>query len=341
MKEESSMKNRREFLKSAATGAALLGSQSGLGLAAMLAQGGENGKSRVVVAKDAAVRGTGLQLNASHVLALLDRALTSYFGRQKPMEAWKLIGFPHVVKNRVIGIKVNGLGGKGISTHAVLVQAICERLQQAGVSAGNIVVWDRNARDLEACGLKINTDRSNVRCFGSDVAGFEAQPESWGVANVRLSKILTRECAIAINVPILKDHDMAGMTFSMKNMYGVVDRPDTLHGNNCNPGIADLNCIPLIKEKVCFTIGDALSSVYQGGPVFHPEHLWYPNALIVGEDRVAVDTIALQILDRKRVEMGLPTLEAAGRAPRYIETAADTKHNLGVNDPKRIKLIKV
>jgi uncharacterized protein (DUF362 family) len=146
---------------------------------------------------------------------------------------------------------------------------------------------------------------------------------------------------MVINVPILKDHDMAGMTFSMKNMYGVVDRPDTLHGNNCNPAVADLNCIPEIRKKVSITIGDALSSVYQGGPGFRPEHLWYPNALIVGEDRVAVDHTALQILDGKRVEVGLPTLEAAGRAPRYIETAADTAHNLGVNDPKRIKLIEV
>jgi uncharacterized protein (DUF362 family) len=336
------MKNRREFLKSAATGAMLLGTQSGLGIASMLAHGGDNGKSRVVVARDAAIHGTGSQLDEKRVLALLDRALTSYFARQNPMEAWKLIGFPAVVKNKVIGIKVNGLGGKGISTHAVLVYAICERLQQAGVIPGNIVVWDRNARDLEACGLKINTtDQSKVRCFGSDVAGFEAQQDTWGVARVHLSKILTQECAIVINVPILKDHELAGMTFAMKNMYGVVDKPFTLHANNCNPGVADLNCIPVIRQNVCITIGDALSSVYEGGPGFRPEHLWYPNALIVGEDRVAVDHTALQILNRKRVQMGLPTLEETGRAPHYITTAADKAHNLGVNDPKRIKLIEV
>jgi hypothetical protein len=105
--------------------------------------------------------------------------------------------------------------------------------------------------------------------------------------------------------------------------------------------VADLNCIPSIRDKVCITIGDAISSVYQGGPGFRAEHLWYPNALIVGEDHVAVDHTALQILDRKRVQAGLPTLEAAGRAPRYIETATDTAHNLGVNDPKRIQLIEV
>ena len=146
---------------------------------------------------------------------------------------------------KVIGLKVNGLGGKGISTHAALVMAVCERLQQAGVKPGDIVVWDRNARDLEACGLTINTDPSRIRCFGSDVAGFEDQPAAWGAARIKLSKILTRECAMVINLPILKDHSMAGVTFAMKNMYGVVDRPQDLHAGNCNPGVADLNCIPV------------------------------------------------------------------------------------------------
>jgi uncharacterized protein (DUF362 family) len=335
------MKDRREFLKTAAAGVVLLGSQSSLGLAGLLAQNGDNGKSRVVVARDAALHGAGSRLDESRVLALLDRAVTSYFGRNKPIEAWNLIGFPNVHKNRVVGIKVNGWGGKGISTHSVLVHAICERLQQAGVSAGNIVVWDRNARDLEACGLKINIDRSKVRCFGNDVPGFETEQETFGVARVRLSKILTRECAVVISVPILKDDELAGMAFSMENMVGAVDRPETLHANHGNPGLADLNCIPNIREKLCFTIGDATSSVYDGGPAFHPERLWYPNALIVGEDRVAVDRIACQMLEKKRAAIRLPTFAAAGRPARYIDTAADAAHKLGVSDPKRIKLIEV
>ncbi len=153
---------------------------------------------------------------------LLDRAIASYTGRDKPVEAWKRI----VPVGKVIGLKVNGLGGKGISTHLALVLAVCERLQQAGVKPGNILVWDRNARDLEACGLTITTDPSRIRCYGSDVAGFEDEPVAFGTAvNVKLAKILTRECDMVINLPILKDHEMAGVTFSMKNMYGVVQRP--------------------------------------------------------------------------------------------------------------------
>ena len=331
------MKSRRDFLKAAVTGAVLLGSQSKLGLASMLDPHAVTGKSRVVVATDAALHRPDGQLDDKRVLDLLDRAIAASTGRDHPVEAWKRI----VPQGKVIGLKVNGLGGKGISTHLALVLAICERLQQAGVKPGEILVWDRNARDLEACGLTINTDPSRIRCYGSDVAGFEEQPVAFGSASVRLAKILTRECDMVLNLPILKDHSMAGITFSMKNMYGVVQHPNELHGGGCNPGVADLNCIPAVREKVRFTIGDAISSVYDGGPGFHPERLWQPNALIVGEDRVAMDHTAWQIIERKRAEVGMPTLETSGRPPRYIATAADQAHQLGFNDPQRINLMEV
>lgn len=134
---------------------------------------------------------------------------------------------------------------------------------------------------------------------------------------------------------------MSGLTFAMKNMYGVVEKPWELHGAGCNPGIADLNAFPVIRQKIKLTIGDAITSVYEGGPGFRPEHLWQPNALIIGEDRVAVDQIAWAILDKKRSDMGLKNLEAAGRAPSYIATAASSTHALGTNDPQRIRLIEV
>ena len=331
------MKSRRDFLKAAATGAVALGSQSKLGLAAMLDEYAGADKSKVVVARDAALHGQASQPDEKRVLALLDRAIAAYSGFDRPVEAWRRI----VPQDQVIGLKVNGLGGRGISTHLALVLAVCERLQQAGVKPGNILVWDRTARDLQACGLTINTDPGRIRCYGSDAAGYEEQPVAFGSANVKLAKILTRECAMVINLPILKDHQLAGVTFSMKNMYGVVQRPDQLHGHGCNPGVADLNCIPAVREKVRFTIGDAISSVYEGGPVFHPEYLWQPNALIVGADRVAVDYIAWQTIERKRAEAGVGTLESAGRPPRYIATAADATHGLGVSDPKRIHLLEI
>jgi len=37
----------------------------------------------------------------------------------------------------------------------------------------------------------------------------------------------------------------------------------------------------------------------------------------------------------------LPTLEAAGRPPRYIATAADPNHKLGFNKPEHINLVEI
>jgi len=329
------MKSRRDFLKTAATGAVLLGAQSKLGMAELLDQH----KSRVVVARDAALLSAGGHLDEKRVADLLDRAIATYTGRDNPVEAWKRI----VPVGKVIGLKINGLGGKPIATHLALTLAVCERLQQAGVKPGEIVVWECRRSDLERAGYTISTDRSRIRCIGTDMDGFghEEKPAAFGTVRVNLAKILTRECDFVINLPVLKDHDLAGVTFSLKNFYGAIQRPAELHGNGCNPAVADLNCIPALRDKFRFTIGDAMASIYEGGPQFRPEHLWHPNALIVGHDPVAIDYTGWKIVERKRAEMGLPTLEAAGRPTTFLVTAADAKHNLGTNDPRRIHLMEV
>ena len=336
------MKSRREFLKETATGAVLLG-------AGKLAQAldvksddrAERERSKIVIAHDEGLHGTRSQPDEQRVLNLLDKAMAAYTGRDKPVEAWKSMVPANVLGGGVIALKVNGLGGRGISTHAALTLAVAERLQQAGARAGNIVVWERDERSLAACGMSVNTDASRVRCFGNDLHGYEEQQTQCGAVSVRLAKFLTRECAMVINLPILKDHNMAGVTFAMKNMYGVVDRPFALHGNNCNPGVADVNAIEAVRAKMRFTIGDAMSSVYDGGPMFRPERLWFPNALVVGEDRVALDQTAWQMIERKRADEKMPTLESVGRRPDYIATAADAAHRLGTNHAERIRLIEV
>jgi uncharacterized protein (DUF362 family) len=329
------MNNRRDFLKTAATGAVLLGAQSKLGLAAMLDQH----KSRVVVARNENLHTAAGQLDDRCVADLLDRAMAAYTGRDKPVEAWKRI----VPVGKVIGLKINSLGGKPIATHLALTLAVCERLQQAGVKPGDIVVWECRAGEMERAGYTINKDHSRIRCVGSDMVGygFEEQPAAFGSVKVNLAKILTRECGFVINLPVLKDHDIAGVTFSLKNFYGAVQRPAELHGTGCDPAIADLNCVAGLRDKFRFTIGDAITSMYQGGPQFHPEHLWHSNALIVGQDPVAIDYTGWKIIERKRAEMGLPTLASVGRPTNFLSTAADAKHNLGTNDPNRIQLMEI
>jgi uncharacterized protein (DUF362 family) len=61
----------------------------------------------------------------------------------------------------VVGLKVNCLSGRGAATNPVLVEAICEHLQQAGIPQKDIVIWDRLNSDLESAGwTKVGEARS-------------------------------------------------------------------------------------------------------------------------------------------------------------------------------------
>jgi len=44
------------------------------------------------------------------------------------------------------------------------------------------------------------------------------------------------------------------------------------------------------------------------------------------------------LIDEKRVQRGLPTLEAAGRKPKQLDSAA--ARGLGANDPAKVDLLK-
>jgi uncharacterized protein (DUF362 family) len=329
--------NRRDFLKKCLTGAAVLGASGRMRLLAAAEEGAALAKSRVVVAHDAMLRGTGATVDSRRMLSLLDRAMQSLFDRDNPTEPWKKLVRP----GETVGLKVNTLGGRGLSTNVQLVEAICERLQEAGIKANDIVVWDRGTGEMEHVGFHVATDGNRVQCFGTDRVDYEQDLATHGSVGSRLSKILTQRCNVLINVPILKDHDGAGVTIALKNMYGVIHNPNKYHPNGCNPYIADLNMLPEIRSKMRLTICDATTACFEGGPGYKPEYTWKNNALIVSQDPVALDYTGWQIIERKRAERGLKTLEGDKRAPHYIATAADRQHQLGTNDPRRIAVVEV
>jgi uncharacterized protein (DUF362 family) len=327
--------SRREFLKKALAGAAAL--SGGAGLPAAEEQRPAAAQSRVVVAHDPVLRGAGYAVDSQRALALLDRAMQALFDRDHPLEAWRRVVRP----GALVGVKVNSLGGRGISSNVQLVAAICERLQEAGIEAGGIVVWDRDTDELERAGFQVVEGGNRVQCFGTDRADYEQELAAYGSVGSRLSKILTRRSDVLINVPVLKDHDGAGVTIALKNMYGVIHNPNKYHPNGCDPYVADVNMLPEIRTRMRLTICDATTAMYEGGPGFKPEHSWKGNALLVSQDPVALDYTGWQMIERKRAERGLKTLEAEQRAPRYIATAADAQHRLGTNDPRKISTVEV
>src|SRR5690242_20641914 len=98
------MRNRREFLKEAATGALILGTQSSLGLT-RAADPRTEPRSKVVIARDPNLHGPDGKLDAARVGVLLDRAIATYTGHARPIDAWKRIVLEAGAKDKVIGLK--------------------------------------------------------------------------------------------------------------------------------------------------------------------------------------------------------------------------------------------
>lgn len=332
-----SISGRRKFLRTClASAAALFSAGSSNSLPDPLAQPDAQARSRVAVAHDPRLRGSGQSVDSGRMLQLLDRTMETLFRANRAVEAWTRIIRP----GERVTLKVNSLGGRGLSTGPLLVAAICERLQQAGVRATDIVVWDRDTEELERAGFRIAIGGNQVQCFGTDRVGYEEELSSWGSVGSRLSRILTRRCDVLINVPVLKDHDGAGVTIALKNLYGAIHNPNKYHPNGCDPYIADLHMLPELRFRARLSICDATTACFEGGPAYKAQYCWHENALIASRDPVALDTTGWRMIERKRTEQGLRSLAAEQRAPRWLATAADSQHRLGIDDPTRIDLVE-
>jgi uncharacterized protein (DUF362 family) len=293
------------------------------------------GKSRVVIARDAGLRGSGLSVDSGRLVKLLDRAMQSFCGCDSPVEAWTKLVRP----GEVVGLKVNCLAGRGASTSVQLVELISERLQQAGIK--DIVIWDRLNSDLESAGFRLGSKRRGIRYVGNDSAGYEEQLSIYGSAGSLVSKTLTRTCDAVINLPVLKDHGITGVTLALKNVFGAIHNPNKYHLSAGNPYIADVNMLPPIRQKIRLTLCDATTAQYEGGPSYMPQWSWPFNGLLVAQDPVAMDYTGWRLIEAERARRGFKTLEASGRKPIYIATAADARHGLGTNDPSLIERMEV
>ncbi len=295
----------------------------------------EGGSSRVVIARDAKVRSAGTGFDSAQVVQLLDRALQASFNCDSPLEAWRKVVRP----GEVVGLKVNCLGGRGNATHPELVEVITERLRQVGIT--EIVIWDRQNSDLEHARFKIAEHGAGLRCFGNDAMGFEDDLVTFGKAGSLLCRTLTRVCDAVINLPVLKDHGIAGVTLALKSMFGAIHNPNKYHLDAGNPYVADVYAFLPIRQKVRLHICDGLNAQYEGGPSFMPQWMWPFNGLLVSRDPVALDYVGWKIIEKKRAEVGMKALGELKREPAYISTAADAEHLLGTCDPRRIERVEI
>ena len=284
----------------------------------------------VGLSRDPAVFDAQGRVRPNGVQSLLDQALKGATGAPDATMALTALFKP----SDVVGIKLSCLPGRGLSTHAELVDALIARLVAAGVRADNIIVWDRSDRDLRRAGFPLRRSGSGPLYFGTN-DDYENEPIEAGSVGGCLSKILTRKVTAIVNVPVLKDHDLAGISGALKSFYGAIHNPNKYHDNNCSPYVADLYAYPTIRNKVRLTVFDALEPQYQGGPAWVPANCWRMSGVFASTDPVAADATALKIIAAKRLEMGIESLEQAKRAPLWLPQAQAL--GLGVADLSRVK----
>ena len=337
--------SRREFLTR--TGLGVLGLSLGGRLASVAGaqNGSEAAGSTVVLIRHSKVVDSSGRIQQPLLQEMLDEAMTSFTGKSTIVDAWRLFFSP----DDTIGLKVNAnsarmLQGTELNSHyPALTSAILEGCQKAGIEEGRFVIWERSEEELRSAGFTVQNDPGKLRVLGTNKGrrepggiGFSKESYPVGGASTHVSRILTEVCTTMVNIPVLKDHGLSGVTGSLKNHYGSIDNPRTFHDNGCTgPGIPELNAVPVIREKERLIVCDALLGVYNGGPRWRREYLWPYGGIVVGTDPVAIDSVLLRILDEKRRSEGM---EELGNRARHIRVAGEL--GLGTADPDRIQFVR-
>jgi len=341
--------DRREFIKKSSS--VVLGAGVAFGSGFKLgAQDTQTAK--VVEVKHSKVLQPGRILDPEIVRNMVREGIKNLTGSENP---WAQFLSP---EDR-IGLKISTLGRPLLFTHHELIQAVVDEIKEFGIKKNNIIVWDRFEKHMTDCEFEFNTTGEGVRCYGtitteqliSDRLDKDAvyssendNPEKReeGGADSYFSKIFTQECDKIINMPILKDHGLCGVTLSLKNLaYGLCENNARFHGPaHIGPFIADFCALPEVREKVVLHILDGLEACYDRGP--RPRNLrslFAPKTIWLSPDPVALDAVGLKAIQTERKYRAHRTLEEEGRPLDHIELAA--KKGVGVSDLNRIKLEKI
>jgi uncharacterized Fe-S center protein len=281
-------------------------------------------------------RTSGASDAAAFYRAVMDASMRRLAGTARIADAWASI----FSAEDVVAIKVNAINGKALSTSPLLVAAITQGLVSCGVAAKNILVWDRTTRELEAAGFTVNFSGDGPLCFGTDApsAGYESSPTELGSIGSCYSRIVTEMATALINVPILREHSLAGVSGALKN-NGAIHNPNKYHANGCSPFVADVNSHPAIRKKTRLNVCDALRVQVHAGPGYKPKWTREFNGILVSTDPVALDAVGLEETDRMRRAAGLRTFREEGRYPEYL--AAASQLGLGVSERGGIDVVNL
>lgn len=299
------------------------------------------------------------------VQTMMRRGMAELTGTKDWAEAWKQFVEP----GDVVGIKVNPVGSPHVISDASVLREIIAGLEAAGIRRKDIVVYDRYRKQFFDAGfdkwlpdgVRISWATEDYDDIQQGIDGYDPEHfldlpltlpghpvEKEAARRSYAAKFITREVNKLINLPVLKDHQSAGVTLALKNLsHGLVNNVSRSHGtrslNACNSFIPAVVQMPVIRNKTVLHILDGIKGLYHGGPGARPEFVWEHQTLYFATDPVALDRIGWEVIDAKRVAVGKPKLvddkpdrfsTFVHRQPEHVEIAGA----LGLGEWEREKI---
>ncbi|MGC8782611.1 MAG: DUF362 domain-containing protein, partial [Anaerolineae bacterium] len=245
-----------------------------------------------------AARGQALRLRGRPAAVALAQCSSCDDAAAALAEAWELADMPDVAGKRVL-VKPNlidWIEGYPITTAPQVTAAVVDLLRRRG--AAEIAVGDgpgfrRDALPVaEACGLTALLAARKIPFVDLNYDDPRPVPaaDGWffGTRQIWLPRHV-READLIVSLPKLKTHHWAGVSLSLKNLFGIVPGArygwpkNLLHFNGITPSI--LGLYQTVRPVVA--VVDGIVGMEGDGPLFGAAVAH--GLLAVGRDPVAVD----------------------------------------------------
>jgi uncharacterized protein (DUF362 family) len=206
----------------------------------------------------------------------------------------------YVKKNQRVVIKPNigwdSTPEKAADTNPLLVKRIVEHCLQAG--AKEVVVFDFTCDNWQKCYKNSGIEKA-VKDAGGKIApgNSESYYQTVSISNGKSLKNakeheLILGADVFINVPVLKNHEGASLTISMKNLMGIIWDRGYWHRHDLHQCIADF----ATYRKPTLNVVDAYRVMKQNGPRgVSIADVVTMKSLIISEDIVAADAAAAKL----------------------------------------------
>jgi uncharacterized protein (DUF362 family) len=209
------------------------------------------------------------------------------------------------VKDKIVLLKPNlvGLDPDGfINTHPAVIAAARESFLRLGAS--RVLIGDGPAldRDTQAI-LESVRLKDYVSTLARDFVDLNIDEVAYVALKTRASRLRGLQLPktvlgadFLVSMPKMKTHHWAGVTLSLKNMFGVVPGgcygwpKNVLHWAGIDQSILDINA----AARPDFAIVDGIIGMEGNGPIQGTPKA--SGVLVLGNDPVAVDTTCCRIM---------------------------------------------